>query len=536
MMYNLLIADDEPLVQAGIKSMINWNELNINIIGTASTGAAAYDMIQEFSPDIVITDIKMPIMTGLELAQKCQQELSNPPAFIILTSYEEFQYVKEAISYQVVDYLVKLELTPEVLTNTLKKAISRVNEISPKRSSSPLSFDSVYLLKEQFHTKLMLGLFESEEQFLNQAANLNIRLDYDSFLTRYMEICNEKNTGMSKEQELNLYTSSLQIARELISKYVPCHVLSLDSRHFSIIFFLDEANANAYKQVIKNAIEQVSSMLFNYYSVTLFASIGTLVKKPGLISSSYQDAKQLFSCVSSEEPILFSEDIPQVQPAKTIFNMALFKDDIQKAFSEYDDKLLHSVFTSIIDLFEVKADHQLQALDAASNILYLSLSLLKNGESVITNIFQEQHQDYRSLHQLTTVPQILDWIRTLRDGLCEVFLSYTQDNKNLIVVNVKKYINEHVNEKLTLNKVAEEFHISPNYLSILFSKYNDTGFTDYINQRKIDEAKKMLAEGSLKIYEISNILGFESAFYFSRVFKKSTGYSPRDYINKNFPE
>ena len=140
------------------------------------------------------------------------------------------------------------------------------------------------------------------------------------------------------------------------------------------------------------------------------------------------------------------------------------------------------------------------------------------------------------MHQLTTVPQILDWIRTLRDGLCEVFLSYTQDNKNLIVVNVKKYINEHVNEKLTLNKVAEEFHISPNYLSILFSKYNDTGFTDYINQRKIDEAKKMLAEGSLKIYEISNILGFESAFYFSRVFKKSTGYSPRDYINKNFPE
>ncbi len=535
-MYKLLIADDEPLVQAGIKSMINWNDMDIHIVGTAASGAAAYEMIKEFSPDIVITDIKMPIMTGLELAQKCRDELGNLPVFIVLTSFEEFQYVKEAISCQVIDYLVKLELTPEVLENTLRKAMSRVDELSPKHTVSSPAFDSVYLLKEQFYNKLMLGLFESEEIFLTQASNLNIRLDYNSFLTGYAEIHNEKNSEMSQEQELNLYTSSLQIARELISKYVPCHVLSLDSRHFSIIFFLDENNTKSYREVITNAIRQVSSMLFNYYSVTLFASIGTLVQKPTLISSSYQDAKQLFSCVSPENSIIFSEDIPTVQPAKTIFNMALFKDDIQKAFSEYDENLLYDVFTSIIELFEIKSDHHLQALDAASNILYLSLSLLKNGEAVISKIFQDKHLDYRSLHQMATVPQILDWIRILRDGLCEVFLSYTQDNKNLIVVNVKKYINEHINEKLTLNKVAEEFHISPNYLSILFSKYNDTGFTDYINQRKIDEAKKMLAEGSLKIYEISNILGFESAFYFSRVFKKTTGYSPRDYVNKNLPE
>lgn len=129
--------------------------------------------------------------------------------------------------------------------------------------------------------------------------------------------------------------------------------------------------------------------------------------------------------------------------------------------------------------------------------------------------------------------QILEWLALFRNGLCESFATHNKDYKNHIVINVKKYISEHVEEKLTLNKVAEVFNISPNYLSILFSKYNETGFTDHINQTKVEAAKKMMTEGNLKIYEISDILGFESAFYFSRVFKKVTGISPRDYINQS---
>ncbi len=84
-----------------------------------------------------------------------------------------------------------------------------------------------------------------------------------------------------------------------------------------------------------------------------------------------------------------------------------------------------------------------------------------------------------------------------------------------------------------MNKVAREFNISPNYLSVLFSKNNDIGFSDYINQSKIDAAKKMMTDGDYKIYEISDRLGYESAFYFSRVFKKVTGLSPRGYMNQN---
>ena len=531
-MIKLIIADDEPLVQAGIKSMINWEDYNISIVGTASNGAAAYELILGHSPEIVITDIKMPVMSGLELARKCHEEGRKLPLFIILTSYEEFNFVKEAITYQVVDYLIKLELTPEVLLETVKKAIERIPEQQPTQAVTQ-PHDNIYLIREQFYTRLIFNLFESEEQFMAQAQNLNIDFSYETFAVSYVEINSEKLTKMSNTKQLNLYTSSLQMVSELISRYIPCHVLSLDTRHFCVIFFLKDEMTADYKNLIRNTLRQVSAMLFNYYSVTIHASIGSPVNSPLQLSSSYQDARQTFARVSEEMPILFLDDISEDEPLKNVFNISLFKEDILKAYAEHDEKALYDTFTSIIELFDNQKAHYVQALDAASNILYLSLSLLGNGEQLVSDIFQEKSNGYRSLYELTNVEQILEWMKLLRDGLCQSFTTHNKDYKNHIVVNVKKYINEHIEEKLTLNKVAREFNISPNYLSVLFSKNNDIGFSDYINQSKIDAAKKMMTDGDYKIYEISDRLGFESAFYFSRVFKKMTGMSPRDYMNQN---
>lgn len=530
-MIKLLIVDDEPLVQAGIKSMINWEEYNISIVGTASNGAIAYDMIKELEPDIVITDVKMPVMSGLELAKKCHEENRELPCFIILTSYEDFHFVKEAIHYQVVDYLIKLELTPESLGTTLERAVARVEEYRKNNLTASSSMDSVSLLKAQFFTRLLLNLFESEQQFQTQVDNLNIDFHYDSFAVSYVEIFSNKSSQMTSDKRISLYTSSLQMASELISKYIPCHVLSMDVKHFCIIFFLESGSVAEDKEIIQNALSQVSTMLFNYYSVNIYASVGSVVNTPFQIASSYQDAKQIFSKITPSKSILFFDEISDEEALKNVFNMSLFREDIRKAYAEFNESSLYDIFTNIMGLFENQSAHYMQALDAAGSILYLSLSLLNNGEQTVSEIFADKPNGYRSLYELTSVEQIIEYMKTLRDGLCEIFREHNKDYKNHIVINVKKYINEHVKEKLTLNKVSEVFNISPNYLSVLFSKYSDIGFSDYINQCKIEAAKKMMSESDYKIYEISDILGFESAFYFSRVFKKVTGLSPRDYKN-----
>lgn len=531
-MYKLLIVDDEPLVQVGIKSMLKWEELDISIVGTATNGEIAYEMIEQHLPDIVIADIKMPLMSGLELAKKCMETIGRFPCFIILTSYEEFDFVKEAIKYQVVDYLVKLELTPEMLTGSVQKAIAYVNEHRLVDQHASAERNETHLFLEKFYIRLLHNLFESEEQFSMQCHELKITFDYDAYTCCYMEICGERIDSLAAGEQMNLYNSSLQMVQEIASKYISCQVVSLDLKHFVIVFFMNQEQAADSINVIAKALSHTCTMIHNYYNVTILAGVGPIVTEPMNITYSYTDARQTFANASADLPMAFYDNATNTPKAPTLFNMALFRDDLRRAFDEYDADALHDIITTIMELFETHPSHTVQAFDAASNLLYLSITLLTDGEETLTEIFQNEPNGYRSLYGLTSVNQITNWLALFRDGLCAFFRLHNKDYKNHIVVNVKKYINSHIEEKLTLNDLAAIFGISANYLSLLFKKNSDIGFNDYITQMKIEAAKQLMENDNLKVYEIADRLGYESAFYFSKVFKKVEGVSPREYINQ----
>lgn len=525
----VLIVDDEPLVQAGIKSMINWAEYNCTIIGTASNGEIAYKMIHEGKPDIVITDIKMPVMSGLELVKKCSEDGLDFPVFILLTSYEELQYYKEAIKYQVLEYLVKLELTPELLITTLKKAIDKVASMQ-KTQTDALTIDNTNVMRERFLTKLVLNMLDESDHLPTLFDYYKLDFSATSHIASYLKIHNTREV-LDPEKQITLYTSSLQVVNELLVKYLPCDIFSLDARYFCVIFHTDDSYEEA-KDKISTAIKNVSEMLFSYYGAVIVGGVGSPVSDPTRLSDSYQDAKRMISRAMFDSKVLFYIDEAPVEADKSIFNMALFRDDLKTAFTEYDSESLNLVFTELIELFKSSPSHYVQSIDAAGTILYMALSFLHNGEQVLTDIFADMPSGYRSLYESVSTNDVLSWMTQLKDGLCLYFDEHSRDFKSNVVTNVKKYIRENTTARLSLNEVAKLFNISPSYLSLLFSKYSDVGFSDYINQCKIDEAMKMLREGRLKVYEIADELGYESTSYFSRVFKKVTGLSPRDYLNQ----
>lgn len=291
-MYQLLIVDDEPLVQAGIRSMLNWNEMNIEICGTAMNGQAALKIIEEKSTDIVITDIKMPVMNGLELAKACREQYGeNCPYFIILTSYEDFQMARDALSYQVSDYLVKLELTPEVLKNAIGRVLTQISQSRKKQ----LSAVNIHPFYDKFLISLLHDLFESEEQFRLQSRDLNLNFDYGAYVCCYGEIISPQADQMSAEKQMPLFTSSLQMIRELGAKYLPLYALSLDLRHFALIFcFADAVGTDDYVENLTEILHNISGTLQNYYNVSLRCGIGIPVQTPGTICDSYQYARQIF--------------------------------------------------------------------------------------------------------------------------------------------------------------------------------------------------------------------------------------------------
>ena len=524
-MLKVLIADDEPLVQIGLKSMIDWNALGFEICGIAANGDAAFDMIKAHMPEIVITDVQMPCLSGLELAKKCREIYGKLPVFIILSGYEDFHYAKEALSFQAIDYLVKIDLTPEILTSALLLAKEEVNSALSKTAAPGGETLDVMLFSQRFFIRLLNNLFESSEQLNAQAASLSIHLDYRLFCVAQVEILAEGSAGELSQ----LYSNTLHMFENLVEKYISCQVIPLDSRFFAVLFYSEKEDEEAFLSAMQTALTQTFAMLYRYYNVTLLATVGRIVTEPGNASASYGDARQISSYASKDDPILFFDDMPDTGGLRNVFNLSIFRKDITYAFEYMDQDILKETFSKITELLSQEHVPLPQALDVSGSILHFTLTLLQNGTEIANRIFAGEPEGYCSLYRLKSVPAIIQWLKTLEEGLCLEFSERGDTQKNFLVENTKKYIEEHLNQRISLADLAECFHISPNYLSQLFKKCENINLMEYIAQKKINASKELLQKPDLKIYEVADQFGFENAFYYSKVFKKVTGISPKEF-------
>jgi len=166
------------------------------------------------------------------------------------------------------------------------------------------------------------------------------------------------------------------------------------------------------------------------------------------------------------------------------------------------------------------------------NLLFLCLSQFNDGEEIVSHIFDQEPEGYRCIYRQRGIPEITGWMCILRDGLLKALREQKRGYKNQIIVQIKAYIQDNLNQRLNLQNVAAVFGFSPNYLSTLFAKQAECPFVEYVTREKIRAAKEMMREENVKLYEIAERLGFDNAFYFSKVFKKVEGCSPREYMQR----
>lgn len=225
----LIIADDEPLVLVGLQSMLNWNELGIEIVAVVRNGLQLQQAIEkEHPPQLVITDIKMPIKSGLEVLKESTALHGRiPPLFILLTSYEEFSYVKEALTHQAVDYLVKLELTEQSLAASVQKALDLLNQIKEQGQHPP--YPPIYerggamgAFRDKFFVRLFNGLIDNRQAFDSQKQELAICFEEKRYVVCYAAIESKEE----EERDVSLYYSSTGMLKETLSRYLTCHITS----------------------------------------------------------------------------------------------------------------------------------------------------------------------------------------------------------------------------------------------------------------------------------------------------------------------
>lgn len=534
-MVRLLLVDDEPLVLIGLQSMLKWEEYNIEICGCAHNGGEALSMIEKASPDIVIIDLKLPVKSGLEVMKICSEKYGRLPLFIVLTSFEEFHLAKEAIRYQAVDYIVKLELTPEELSKSIQKALRILSTLKPRSdlvSSGAGGHNDTQTFRDKFFIKLLNNLFENKQQYLMQRNELNLDFSYGRFAACSCEMLLTADRHRTMQELMRLCSSTVRMVRETVAKYCPCYIVTLDTRHFVVIFCLREQSAAGSCTFLNDILKKVTAIIFNYFSVNLLCAVGASVDDPYRLSESFYSSRCIFPSVGREHPILFADPAGRGEANDEVFDISLYKKDITKAYEEMDTDALYGLITGIADYFRENPSHYIQAMDAACTLLYMGISLLPDGKETILQIFSDEPEGFLSIHKKRLTTEIVAWMIKLRDGLCKLLQNRRQSYKNRIVANVKKYICANLNKKLTLNEVSARFGFSPNYLSQLFTHYAGFSFVEFTTKEKIAAARKMMDCGNRKVYEIAENLGFDNEFYFSKVFKKTEGCSPRDYMKK----
>ena len=538
-MMKLLAVDDEMLVLVGLKSMLDWKSLGIEYAGTAHNGQQALEQIEQIKPEIVLIDINMPVKNGLEVAKECREKYGKLPVFIFLTSYEEFSFAQEAVSVQALDYLVKISLTPEKLEKSIRKAIDQINEIkktlagTENTATNGNTAQDVSVYRDRFFIRLFNNYFENAEQSAAAAEELGIKFAPGKYLVVLCKIASRSGREMNGSQYAKLSDSAVQIAEETVNRFFPCYAVAVDVHNFALVIM--KGGKDVRRTVMTDVLPKVQEVVFSYFSVDVYCAVGVPVEKPSEICNSYYSAYLASESNDEENPIVSADDKYDV-PEQSSFISEKRSDFIQ-ALENLNPERIHAIIDDFVSYYSQHIAERFGAMDCACFMLYASCTMIPDGEKKLDSLFGQDSGGIKSIYQMRTTKEILSWMNKLAAGIDDTLAEKRITYKDRIIDSVKEYIRINITRRLTLNEVSDVFGFTPNYLSQMFAKSGDIGFVEYVTAQKVAAAEKLLeADANIRIYELAERLGFESAFYFSTVFKKVKGCSPSEYREKFLQE
>ncbi len=521
-MYSVFLVDDEPIVLEGIRTKIDWESSGFTFAGEATDGEIALSMIHEIKPDILITDIKMPFMDGLQLAtaiKKTQPWIK----IIILSGHDEFDYAKKAISIGIQDYLLKPFVAEDIL-NALQKAASQIDTERSRLSDISKMKEELKtresLLKKEFLNNLVHGSADMQN-VMQKCSELGIDL-----ISRYYKILISKIT--SKTQNHNNEQEAISFLNSYSSSWEQTITFFHHSNH--LISICKGSSQTELEENVYRIAESIEHIVTQNEDCLVITAIGKTVEHMSSIFESYEDAKNIItlSQFQNESRIISSDDLQ--------LNTATFVDTRENdPFVDrlkYANKIeLDAIIQESLDLihnnpgqFRVFASYLLVDLIFAVSKLIENLG--GNIKELKPEIVQRNFID-------DSVNNEEHFIQTVRDVL--TFAIEYRDSKMTgrygeVILKAKEYIDKnYADPNTTLTTVADVVCLSPNHFSTIFSQECKTTFIEYLTNVRIENAKRLIKTTDMKGYDIAFECGFSDPHYFSFIFKKNTGLTPREF-------
>jgi two-component system response regulator YesN len=530
-----MIVDDEPIILDKLQSIIDWEKHNCRIVAMAENSDAAMKLAIDTKPRIIFSDICMPLMNGIELAEALRKEL--PQSLVILISgYDDFIYAQQAIEAGVFRYLLK-PINTDKFVNTLLEAqqylISLEQELKEKECLKARIKESLPRLKEKFFTDLISGdlrytTIEQQLRFLglNPSSNLygvlNVHPDDYGSLTNSLP-----------EAELQLYQAHLlNLLENALMKQTSFWYGFQNKPGETLVVFGVESN-----QIIEGFIQGIQSVqarMEEIYNITFSAGLGRLYADFESIDISYRETLLAldFKLWAGKKVIIPYQDIENTQAGHLVYQpdydgfiSALREGNQDKAFGFVDQ--IFSSFKS--QEYTSKSFLHLTMLGMVNQVIRSLLEFNIAIEEVLGPAFDPLQE----INALETLLDLEDWFKKILIKAMNEISRHKQDVSKNFVAKAKSYMDlNYADPNLNLAKVAENVFVSSCYLSHLFKEITGNTVIEHLTKTRIRAAKKLLKETRAKVYEIAEQVGFSDYHYFGIVFKKSTGLAPLEYRDK----
>ncbi|HHU36955.1 MAG TPA: response regulator [Treponema sp.] len=521
-MYSVFLVDDEIVVREGIRNSIKWENTDYTLVGEAPDGEMALALLKDIKPDILITDIRMPFLDGLALSRivrKTQPWIK----IIILSGHDEFAYAQEAISIGVEEYLLKPVSAADMM-KSLDKIASRIEEEKTIRTATEKlqrkMLTSNDILKEKWLSELVSG-GNTSSVFFEQAREFDIDIVAHFYSVAIADLCCESSDIREIDRAKSIIDSIVSVSED---------VISFSSSVDTVTFIIKGADSESVEETAYSLAQGIKFESERNTAVLVSVGIGKSVNRIGSIAQSWSEAKSAvkYLVASGRNIIVGINDIyssgtvsyldPGSDPIAIRLQFAT-EDDIDCIVEQYSSLLGatekghgHIGYYLLYDII-VAARKLIEELGGSSSVLFPEGVHQERISSI-----GESPQSFRE-----EVRRIVSELIKLRNSLGGSY-------HDTMVQRAKRYIQEYfADPDISLNTVAAEVNYSPNHFSTIFSQESGETFIEYLTWTRITRAKKLLSSTKLKSSEIAYEVGYNDPHYFSFLFKKHSGQSPREY-------
>ena len=536
-MLKLLIVDDEINICRLISKLVNWDLLELENAGTAYDGQSALTLAETEKPDIVLTDIRMPNDDGLNFIRKCTQILPDT-LFIIISGYHSFEYAKQAIKYGVFDFLTK-PINQDDLNSTLFRACHTI--LKRQRDEQALAhFETItaryHSLSSNSRKELLNSLIHGTNTGLTSLQEINNSFGFN-FMPGFFQtgaVYIDIEDGNSNY----IMTLSLHIEKIISDTLFPlCTDAELYTNNHAVVFLVNYEEAR--ESVILEQYQEILTSARQYdsdgHSFAATVCLGSPVREIQMLADSWEKCR---NCIKSRVLLGVNRIISyeRSQPARQNKSSAAFpaqtelwkelKKEIELHNPEHVLSTFQSLSRSMLPYFkQFPSEIYTWYIQTLSRLeAYFRETGYIDPDFAAGNAITGD-----SLYECFTLRQLNTSLRKYIEQIFSYYEEKVQNSDTKIIQMVKKYIQTHYGESLDLDTVAGQVFLSPAYLGILFKQKTGQNYTDYVMDIRIEKSKELLHDVTMTIAEIASAVGYKDVKYFSKLFKRKLGITPKEY-------